>query len=263
MTILIVSCKNAESLRSNKLYDHNNNSIEVNGQSFDISQNSENKIVFDGTDNEIVMEYFNSFFNSKNSRDVMIIEGNGNQIKMTNMGIVDNSENSCDTIIIKGDMNYISMIGAFFIDNDQFSSEDYTIETSYDNRMFVNMGDTQNSDSTPIYNKLNSEWMYPNEIFNFYLKEAIAGSDKASFYLGELYLIGLGTPVSFKLAEYYFLAAAKNGNSDAQCSLGNLYEQNYSDIGFNSDKAIYWYEQAALKGNDFAKERLSYLKKKW
>ncbi len=76
-------------------------------------------MIFRGSDNELILEYLNAFFNSKDSKDVLIIEGDGNTYRLTHQNVIDNSVRSCDTIILRGNGNHIQLLSSYFMDNRQ------------------------------------------------------------------------------------------------------------------------------------------------
>ena len=89
----------------------------------------------------------------------------------------------------------------------------------------------------------------------WYKKAAVQGHVNALYFLGKLYLEGLGEEVTqdSKKAVYWLTKAAKQGLGNAQYSLGHMYE--YGDGGPQDYKqAFFWYTKAAEQGHYFAKE---------
>ena len=236
-----------------------NNKIIVSDEVVDIAEESNDRIVFKGSDNNVILEYFNSFFNTKNSNDLIIIEGNGNVFKLTHNSVVDNSVNSADTITLKGDENYIEILNQYFLDNSTNSSDsdtllfDFSIEII---EMKENASSSNSTTSSKIENKLTNEWVTIDKAFSIYSKQGIKGNTEAIFYLGEMYQMGLGTKVNMKKAKYYYEIAAEKNHIQAQALLGYIYELDYEWSPQDLSKAKYWYSKAAKQGNEFATDRL-------
>jgi S1-C subfamily serine protease len=88
-----------------------------------------------------------------------------------------------------------------------------------------------------------------------YLQAAEDGNAKAQNGLGYLFRFGLGGPVDFERAFYWFSKAAAQGQVNAQTSLGDMYE---TGDGVVRDylRAAYWYRRAAISGNFIAQYSL-------
>lgn len=61
--------------------------------------------------------------------------------------------------------------------------------------------------------------------------------------LGKLFQLAVFIPRHNKIAEHYFIEAATQNNSEAQCSLGTFYESQK-----DYQKSGYWYLQSSLTG---------------
>jgi uncharacterized protein len=72
------------------------------------------------------------------------------------------------------------------------------------------------------------------------------GHAAAQFNLGQLYRLGLGVPVEFTMARYWYAEAAAQGHGYAQYNLGMMYEMGH---GTRSDaiEAQAWYRRAAAQ----------------
>lgn len=77
--------------------------------------------------------------------------------------------------------------------------------------------------------------------------------------IGWLYYYGKGVELDYKKAYEYFMKAVKtSGNKGAMSFLGEMYEKGqYVKADFET--ACYWYREAALQGDTYAKERLAEL----
>ncbi len=220
------------------------------------SMDNGDQIIFKGSDNEVVLEYLNTFFHDQSSRDVVIVEGDGNRIRLSHRNVIDNSIGSCDTLFIKGDGNYIDLLQAYCMDNSKGSSEVrniladslYTI-TDVSETVVITLTDSTES-------KLTHQWLPIGHVFDQYVKRSIAGDHMATYYLGEMHLVGVGAEADPVKAAYYFQVAATKGQRDSQSTLGYIYESSFPGIAQDIDLARYWYEKAAAQGDTFAIERL-------
>jgi TPR repeat protein len=61
--------------------------------------------------------------------------------------------------------------------------------------------------------------------------------------LGKLFEFAIFAPLHNRIAEHYYIEAAKKNNSEAQCSLGAFYESQK-----DYQKSGYWYLQSSLNG---------------
>lgn len=257
--LLFVSCKTSKISSSSNDSDSLNNSNNVsiqNHNSINNSVNNSTKINFTGTENEVVFEYFNSFFNSKNKRDVIIIEGNGNIIHIVHNGTVDNSVESNDTLIIHGNESYLTLMQQYVIDNSKATDWDEFISTNKEISVFEFNDKGIISESSEIENKITNEILPFKTVYNYYLDQSNKGNWEATFYIGELYFVGLGVPLNIKKAINYYELAAKNGYADAQATLGYIFESDIEGLKKDIKLAKYWYNKAATNGSQFAIERL-------
>jgi hypothetical protein len=82
----------------------------------------------------------------------------------------------------------------------------------------------------------------------------------AKLILGMLYRSGKGGVQCYKTAMDCFLAAAKQGYTDAHINIGLLYAQGLG-VEKDYDKALYWWSLAAEKGHPRASLYVASLKK--
>jgi len=92
------------------------------------------------------------------------------------------------------------------------------------------------------YNTAQSLWM----------KAAKAGNSDAQYYLGHLYMNGLGVRMDYAAARYWFEQAAGANHPMAQNDLGSLY-MNGQGVKRNLKEALGWYEKSANQGTVVAK----------
>lgn len=92
------------------------------------------------------------------------------------------------------------------------------------------------------------------------LKFARNGNSEAQFYMGEIYSKGINK--DYQRAEDWYVKSAEQGYVLAEFSLGNLF---LSGSYKNYQKAIYWFERAAEHGDKNSQNLLSraYLKGWW
>ena len=86
------------------------------------------------------------------------------------------------------------------------------------------------------------------------IQKAEAGDTESQFKLGGLYDFGHGVPRSGKDTEKWYRLAAEAGHSEAQNSMGSIYqaEERYGE-------ALVWYEKSAAQNNELATNNLAYL----
>lgn len=91
-------------------------------------------------------------------------------------------------------------------------------------------------------------------------KQASIGEKYSQFYLGVYYYFGdRGVPQDYQKAAELFTKSAEQGDSYAQCNLGDCY---YEGQGVAQDKlkAKMWWERAAVQGDESAQNNLDMLK---
>lgn len=77
--------------------------------------------------------------------------------------------------------------------------------------------------------------------FAYFYAACCQGDETSPFYLGELYMNGLGIEQDFSQAAACFEEAARHENREAPLRLGQLYsEETFQD----NEKAYYWYSRA-------------------
>lgn len=88
---------------------------------------------------------------------------------------------------------------------------------------------------------------------------ASTGDANAQYLIGATYLTGRGEVKQDKEKGIYWITkSAKNGNSDAQFTLGLLYEKEEIKPG-GMKKAVMWYKKAVEQGSTEAQEHLATL----
>ncbi len=92
----------------------------------------------------------------------------------------------------------------------------------------------------------------------FWFKEAVkSGNDPLAYYnLGQYYIEGLATSKNYKKAAKYYEASAELGYADAQNVLGYMFHHGLGVLT-NSKMARYWYMKVAKQGNRLAQENLT------
>jgi len=87
--------------------------------------------------------------------------------------------------------------------------------------------------------------------FNAFLPEANKGDYRSQYYVGYLYLYGLGVTQNSEKAIEYLTASANKNYGDAQSLLGYLYDEG-SVVPLNKKKAVEFYRLAADQGDSGA-----------
>lgn len=93
------------------------------------------------------------------------------------------------------------------------------------------------------------------EAFNEFYKLAQKGDYRAQYYVGKMYLEGLGTNKDDKKALEYIKNSADKRYDSAQALLGYLYEEG-KILSQDKRKAVELYKEAANAGNSYAKLNL-------
>lgn len=233
-----------------------NNRISSFGEPMGASVGNGDKVIFRGSDNELIFEYLNAFFRSKDSKDVLIVEGDGNTYRMTHRNVIDNSVGSCDTIILRGSGNHIQMLNTYFMDNRQGHDTTVVREMNESYRLLDVSGMAILSVSDSTENKLTHVWLSIDQVISQYGKAAASGDAMSAYYLGELFQQGVGVPVQPAKALYYYQIAADAGQRDAMFAMGYLYEGNFEGVPQDTELAEHWYDLAAKKGDPSALQRV-------
>ena len=79
-------------------------------------------------------------------------------------------------------------------------------------------------------------------------------SINANYFLGIIYLNGLGTEKNINKAEYYLKKAINNGNASANCYLAEIYISKYNNIKQAKKLLKSGIEQGARKCANIAKK---------
>ena len=80
------------------------------------------------------------------------------------------------------------------------------------------------------------------------LQEAKDGDADAQWSLGMMYLIGRGVEKDYKAAIKWYAKAADQGHARAQCRLARAYRFGLG-VDRDCEKAIYWYTKSAEQGD--------------
>ncbi len=84
-------------------------------------------------------------------------------------------------------------------------------------------------------------------------KSAESGNADAQYQMGTLYRKGQGVTKDNEKAAYWYGKAAKQGLTNAQDDLGNLYDESKEGLKKNADKAGTWIENTTTEGLNQAK----------
>ncbi|HEC11854.1 MAG TPA: sel1 repeat family protein [Acidiferrobacteraceae bacterium] len=87
---------------------------------------------------------------------------------------------------------------------------------------------------------------------------AIDGDARAQFYLGEIYVDGMGVPINLHKAVRFYRQAAEQEHPGALARLGMLRARGRG-VSQNYAKALAWYRRAAVLGDLDAQYRLGFL----
>ena len=86
---------------------------------------------------------------------------------------------------------------------------------------------------------------------------ALLNEADAQKNLGALYFNGDSVQKDYREAAKWFLQAARQGDADAQYSLGLIYDQGGHGIEPDRKEALTWYLKAAEQGHEEAKQKLN------
>lgn len=75
--------------------------------------------------------------------------------------------------------------------------------------------------------------------------KAAAGNAAAQFRLGTLYYMGLGEQQDWAIAVDWLRKAAQQGNAEAECELGMIYQIGSDGVVQDTAEAVKWYSAAA------------------
>ena len=81
------------------------------------------------------------------------------------------------------------------------------------------------------------------------------GNAQAQYSLGFMYAFGYSVPKDKVKGVYWITKAAKQGVARAQYNLGLMYDQG-NGVPKDQVKAVYWYTKAAKQGNAYAQSML-------
>jgi TPR repeat protein len=87
-------------------------------------------------------------------------------------------------------------------------------------------------------------------------RRAVAGDRNGQRLFGEALFLGKEIPQDYLKSLYWFLKSAAQGCSEAQMSIGYIYDEGYG-IPKNSKVAMQWYVKAAENGSDLAQAIVS------
>lgn len=238
-----------------------NNKIIVNNQNSTFSGSSEDKVIFKGENNLIVINSDSSQFNIENSKNVLIIDGNNNNFQFNQKGIIDQSKNSEDTLILIGNRQkstFTSKINqpTTFDSKAEFSIKQNSTELTFvESQEVIEEEDfdvTVNSNELIYVSELETE-ISAGEALLFYQQEAKNGNLEALFKLGSFYQYGIGCTRNVKKTLEYYELAARNNHVEAQYSLAEIYEFGLKEIEKSKEKSVYYYTLAAKNGHSQAK----------
>lgn len=95
-----------------------------------------------------------------------------------------------------------------------------------------------------------------SKAFNLFSKAAEHGNSDALYYLGVMYMDGLGFDKDYSEAVKWFRKAAVKGNALAQNNLGAMYNKG-NGVPQNPAEAIKWYLMAAEQGDTIAQYNIA------
>lgn len=229
----------------------NGNSVEYQLTNTDHIGSGSTEVIFTGDNNEVIFEQINSLYNSNNSHLVIIIDGSNNQIKITTSESVINSSNSRDTLRITGNYNIQKFIREFVIENDSISSNSEIIgNLNFDTYTTQNKHPT--FDTTEIANKFTNYYDPAFKVIEYYMGEADSGNLEAHFYLGEIYLKGIGGKKDLTKSKFHFYYAAQKNHVNSIYFMGHILEYEEGNL----PGALKWYYKAADHGHILAMDRI-------
>ena len=228
-----------------------NNTFEVNSSNSEHLGSGSSKIIFNGSNNEVVYEFINSLFNANESHIVILIDGSNNIVKLSVKESIVNASPQRDTIEIKGNYNSLEFIREFVIENDN-TSDKFELNGNLVFESYSSHDEVETFDSTQIANKFTKFYEPAFEVIKYYTSEADSGNLDAHYYLGEIYLSGVGAKKDLTKSKFHLFAAAQAGHVNAMYLMGHVYE--FKD--HNTKEALKWYYQAADHGHIEAINRI-------
>ena len=95
----------------------------------------------------------------------------------------------------------------------------------------------------------------PEEAFRWFRLAGDQGQADAAFQIGLMRERGVGVAQDFAQAQVWFTLAAEHGDSEAEVSLAELYDEGHG-VHKDLQRAVYWYKMAAEQGLPEAQSRL-------
>jgi len=92
--------------------------------------------------------------------------------------------------------------------------------------------------------------------FDLYLVDAKQGDGNAQNSIGNMYYLGMGIERDFDAAKLWYREAASSGHAAAQLNLGHLYKQGMGVIP-DPVRAFGWYRMAHVHGSPIAEYYLT------
>lgn len=71
------------------------------------------------------------------------------------------------------------------------------------------------------------------------------------YFLGQCYLLGMGTNVNLKMAYSSFLKSVESENIAGKCLLGYCYQMGFGTEK-DDEKAVEWYQKSVQEDNSMA-----------
>ncbi|NTV66802.1 MAG: toll/interleukin-1 receptor domain-containing protein [Chlorobaculum sp.] len=100
-----------------------------------------------------------------------------------------------------------------------------------------------------------------DEAYPLFLKAAEQGDANAQCYIGVMYDNGYGVAQNYVEAEKWYRKSAEQGNSAAQFNLGLMYD-NGKGVAQNYEEAVKWYRKSADQGNADGQANLGFMYEK-
>lgn len=274
LLILICSCSGSKNLTEDR-----NNHIIIKSKNTVHRSTGNGNTIFEGKNNIIQVNYDSSHYEGKNINGLTILKGDGNNIIVNQKNVTSVAENTNDTMVIIANKEKIEFNGENIIDSSKNTSGKIIIEkksTENGARSFIAAKKDSEKlmkvdfelskleedsidfvdENAKIYLEGKEHMVTCREAFAYYMDQIKNGNVKAYYYLGTFFQMGIGTKVNSLKAEQYFEIAARKGVSEAQYTLGFIYENGFWKVEENKEKAIYYYKLAAAQGNVDAKNRL-------
>jgi hypothetical protein len=233
--------------------DQGNNVVTVDSDDANSGSNSQDEIIFEGTNNLFELVQRNSAYFDQ-SHDVIIIKGNNTVVKLINVNFLDLSGRGSDTLVIVGDNEkYVIDINTSISTNRPVKTDVvYLKERPFDQSVYA-------ADFVRNETKIRLDYfdslVTAKYAYN-YFSEKLSTGDPVYFYeLAEIYLYGLGVDESSAKAIELYEYAAVRDHVPSLTKLGDIFTGTFG-VKRNKEKSLYYYKRCSGLGNQYCDDQI-------